>query len=102
MSIIADVRIVDLLFVQDGLCRQVVAAPAFTASPGDLVEYIIPAEETVIGFTDAPEETRLGLVLKTMECKAFGNEWSCIAEIAQIRQAAAIYHPGWSRTQEDT
>ena len=93
---------VDLLFVQDGPNRQVVEVPAYQAEVGDLVEYTAPEdEEPVGGFAETVVSTRLGLVLKKMRCERFGNEWSCISEVAQIRRGKAAYHPGWSRNEDE-
>lgn len=98
-----DKKWVSLLFVQDGARRRVVEVPFGMANVGDLVEYIVPErEEPEAGFTDTIIGTRLGLVLKKMDCERFGNEWSCVSELTQIRSGKTVFHPGWSRSEEKT
>jgi len=84
---------VSLLFVQDGAQRRVVEVPPDVANVGDLVEYDTPDDEVV---------TKLGLVLKKMDCERFGNEWSCVTELAMIHYGKAVFRPGWSGELEET
>jgi hypothetical protein len=98
---------VTLLFVKDGSDRQVVSVETFNVQPGDLVEYVAPdrveTEDPEVGLKwDIPEKTRLGLVVKKMECERFGNEWSCVAEISRILEGKAIYCQSWSSEEPET
>ena len=88
----SDKKWASLLFVQDGAQRRVVEVPLGMADVGDLVEYDTPDDKV---------STKLGLVLKAMFCERFGNEWSCIAELTQIREGKHVWKPGWSRNEED-
>ena len=91
---------VELLFVQEGLMRQVVEAPVCKAEVGDLVEYIVQVPALEGPFWKHPEKTVIGLVLKKMVCQRFDNEWSCVAELTRIRQATAVYSCKWSKPQK--
>lgn len=95
-----DDNYVELLFVQEGLMRQVVEAPVYKAEVGDLVEYIVQDPAPEGPFWKPPEKTVIGLVLKKMVCQRFDNEWSCVAELARIRQATAVYSCKWSKSQK--
>lgn len=98
----SDKHWVSLLFVQDGAQRRVVEVPDGKADVGDLVEYITPEEEPAVGSAETIMGTRLGLVLKRMDCERFGNDWSCVSELAQIHYGNAVFHPGWSREPKET
>lgn len=96
----SDKKWASLLFVQDGAQRRVVEVPLGMADVGDLVEYIVPeGEEPAAGFADTIMGTRLGLVLKKMDCERFGNDWSCVTELAKILYGKSVFHPGWSRPE---
>ncbi|MBR2422585.1 MAG: hypothetical protein IKB09_09600 [Oscillospiraceae bacterium] len=86
----SDKKWASLLFVQDGAQRRVVEVPLGMADVGDLVEYDTP---------DAKVSTKLGLVVKKMDCERFGNDWSCVTELAQIYRGKSVFHPGWSRPE---
>ena len=87
-------KYVDLLFVQDGPDRRVVEVPTrILVDVGDLVEYVEEENGVLI--------TRMGLVLKAMFCERYGNEWSCIAELTQIREGKHVWKPAWSRPEPE-
>lgn len=88
----SDKKWASLLFVQDGSQRRVVEVPLGMADVGDLVEYDTPDDKV---------STKLGLVLKKMDCERFGNDWSCVTELAQIYRGKSVFHTGWSRNDED-
>lgn len=88
----SDKKWASLLFVQDGSQRRVVEVPLGMADVGDLVEYDTPGDKV---------RTKLGLVLKKMDCERFGNDWSCVTELAQIHCGKSAFHPGWSRPEPE-
>lgn len=88
----SDKKWVSLLFVQDGSQRRVVEVPLGMADVGDLVEYDAPGDKV---------STKLGLVLKKMDCERFGNDWSCVTELAQTHRGKSVFHPGWSRPEPE-
>lgn len=80
---------VDLLFVETRSGVLVAEATRYTAEVGDLVEI-----ETQNG-------TVLGVVDKKMNCVRCDNEWACVARLAAINPASAVYKNVWSRPEEE-
>ena len=81
----------DILIVHTEGMNFVVAAPAFEAKLGELVEFRTEGAMNLFGpITDM------------VTCKKFDETWSCISRLARIHNAVAIYNVKWSSDHSDT
>lgn len=81
----------DILIVRSESKDYAVAAPAYMASVGQLVEFRVAERMTLVGQ-----------VTYLMHCQQFDDAWGCIAAFTRIHDVVAIYKAIWNEEIANT